>query len=190
MHFLELFFGNLPAVLVLVGPLLIFIAIAGNIETPVVAFRVSKPWQRSLLIFLGIVILLLSTLPTFSDTSKETIPNLNGEWEITIHTSQGNTGEGFVTIQQDKESPLFEIRGEVDGPENFEGKKVTFETIMGVIQKGRVYFMYRNINDEIGIAQGILTQNNPQKFEVKYDDLVGYDKNGDPSGIMELVKKR
>jgi hypothetical protein len=76
------------------------------------------------------------------------------------------------------------------GGEITSGKPITFSTTIGVIHGRNVYFIYENMDGERGIIRGQVLSDSPTTLRLAYTDLVGYDRNDDPSGVLLLTKNK
>ena len=109
--------------------------------------------------------------------------SLAGKWTLTLHTSHGDTIAGSATIRQTKNDPVLEMSGEVGGKQ-----PVTFGSMLGVIRNREVYLIYENIDGERGLLRGHVTEDKPKSLLLVYTDLIGYDKNNDPTGTLTLTR--
>ena len=75
------------------------------------------------------------------------------------------------------------MSGEVFGP-----KAVTFSSMLGVIRNREVYLIYENLESERGLLRGHATEDKPKSLLLVYTDLIGYDKNNDPTGTLKLTR--
>lgn len=120
-----------------------------------------------------------------ADPGVKTPISLAGDWDLEEHTSKQVTLKGTVTIRQHRSDPVLEMGGEI-----ISGKPMTFSTIVGVIHGRNVYFIYENMDGERGIIRGQVLSDSPTTLRLVYTDLVGYDKNDDPSGLLLLTKRK
>lgn len=106
---------------------------------------------------------------------------LNGVWKIDAHPTSDVHTIGKGTIQQDKNNSIFKVRGEFDNLE--EGKpKIIFNSIIGQIDGDDFYLIYETSQNERGVCTGKLDTNDPNKFYMDYYDLIGFDKQDNPTG--------
>jgi hypothetical protein len=111
--------------------------------------------------------------------------SLAGDWDLQELTSTGKSFKGSATIRQQKNDPILEMGGEIVG-----GKSATFTTMYGVIRDRNVYLIYENIDGERGIIRGQVTTDAPTKLTLIYTDLIGHDRNNDPTGTLVLTKRK
>jgi hypothetical protein len=111
--------------------------------------------------------------------------SLAGEWSIELRTSNAGVETGVVTIRQRRGDPVLQMDGEVTGV-----KATTFTTVVGVIRDRSVYFIYENLHGESGIIRGLVPNDTPSALTLVYTDLVGHDRNGDPSGTLILTRRQ
>ena len=116
-------------------------------------------------------------------TGVTTPISLAGKWSLELHTSHNETFKGTATIRQAKNDPVLEMSGEVAGP-----KPVTFSSMLGVIRHRDVYLIYENLEGERGLLHGHVTEDKPQSLLLVYTDLIGHDKNNDPTGTLRLKR--
>jgi hypothetical protein len=109
--------------------------------------------------------------------------SLAGAWSIQLQSSKGGVETGTVTIRQLRGDPVLDMDGEIAG-----AGATTFGTVVGVIRDRNVYFIYENLDGERGIIRGQVPNNSPKTLRFVYTDLVGHDRNRDPSGILLLTK--
>ena len=109
--------------------------------------------------------------------------SLAGKWSVKLHTSHDQTFNGTATIRQTKNDPVLEMSGEVGG-----AKPVTFGSMLGVIRNRDLYLIYENIDGERGLLHGHVTEDKPKTLLLVYTDLIGYDKNNDPTGTLRLTR--
>jgi hypothetical protein len=69
-------------------------------------------------------------------------------------------------------------------------KATTFTTVVGVVRDRNVYFIYENLHGESGIIRGLVPNDTPKALTLVYTDLVGYDRNSDPSGTLMLTRRQ
>lgn len=119
-----------------------------------------------------------------ADPGVTTPISLAGDWSIELRTSKGGVETGTVTIRQRRGDPVLRMDGEVTGL-----GATTFTTVVGVIRDRSVYFIYENLHGESGIIRGQVQSDAPTTLRFVYTDLVGYDRNGDPSGTLLLSKR-
>jgi hypothetical protein len=118
-----------------------------------------------------------------SDPGVTTPVSLAGTWSLELHTSSNAVVTGTVTIRQRRNDPVLEMSGDVSGP-----GAVTFNTIVGVIRDRNIYFIYENLDGERGVIRGQATDDAPKTLRLAYNDLAGYDKNGDHAGVIVLKR--
>jgi hypothetical protein len=116
-------------------------------------------------------------------TGVTTPISLDGKWSLELHTSHDQRIPGTATIRQTKNDPVLEMSGEVFGP-----KPVTFGSMLGVIRNREVYLIYENLEGERGLLHGHVTEDNPKSLLLVYTDLIGHDKNDDPTGTLTLKR--
>lgn len=109
--------------------------------------------------------------------------SLAGKWSLELHTSHDQTIKGAATIRQNRNDPVLEMSGEVFGP-----KPVTFGSMLGVIRNREVYLIYENLEGERGLLHGHVTEDKPKSLLLVYTDLIGHDKNNDPTGTLRLTR--
>lgn len=119
-----------------------------------------------------------------ADPGVTTPISLAGHWTMELRTSRGDVENGTVTIAQRPGDPVLAMRGELR-----ESGATTFSTVVGVIRDRNVYFIYENLDGERGIVRGQVTSDKPATLRFVYTDLVGYDRNHDPSGTMLLQRQ-
>jgi len=120
-----------------------------------------------------------------ADPGVTTPISLAGEWSIELRTSKAEVETGVVTIRQRHGDPLLQMNGEITGVQ-----ATTFTTVVGVIRDRRVYFIYENLHGESGIIRGLIPSDTPKALTLVYTDLVGHDRNGDPSGTLILTRRQ
>jgi hypothetical protein len=118
------------------------------------------------------------------DPGVTTPISLAGDWTVEEQASKGTASRGTVTIRQRRHDPVVEMGGEITGQ-----GATTFSTIYGVIHGRDVYFIYENLDGERGIIRGQVSSDTPTRLRLVYTDLVGYDRNNDPSGVLLLTKR-
>lgn len=118
------------------------------------------------------------------DRGVTTSISLAGKWTIEMQTSKHTSATGIATIHQRANDPIVEMGGEITG-----AASTTFTTIHGVIADKTVYFIYENADGERGIIRGQIIEKVPTHLRLVYTDLIGFDRNGDPSGVLLLTKK-
>lgn len=74
--------------------------------------------------------------------------------------------------------------GEVTGEQ-----PITFTTKVGVIRDRIVYFIYENLHGESGIIRGLVPNDTPKALTLVYTDLIGHERNDDPSGTLVLTRR-
>jgi hypothetical protein len=120
-----------------------------------------------------------------ADPGVTTPISLAGEWSIELRTSKGGAEAGVVTIRQRHGDPILQMSGEITGVE-----ATTFTTVVGVIRDRRVYFIYENLHGESGIIRGLVPSDTPKALTLIYTDLIGHDRNDDPSGTLVLTRRQ
>ena len=110
--------------------------------------------------------------------------DLGGDWKMELHNSRNHIVPGRATIRQQAHDPVIEISGEMNG----HAMDTTFTSLFGVIRGRNVYLFYENREGERGIIQGPVTDDRPRSLRLTYCDLVGYDRNNDPSGVIVLTR--
>ena len=120
-----------------------------------------------------------------ADPGVTTPISLAGEWSIALRTSKGNVETGVVTIRQLRGDPVLQMSGEVTGV-----KATTFTTVVGVVRDRSVYFIYENLHGESGIIRGHVPNDTPKALTLVYTDLVGSDRNDDPTGTLVLTRRQ
>ena len=120
-----------------------------------------------------------------ADPGVTTPISLAGEWSIALRTSKGNVETGVVTIRQLRGDPVLQMSGEVTGV-----KATTFTTVVGVVRDRSVYFIYENLHGESGIIRGHVPNDTPKALTLVYTDLVGSDRNDDPTGTLVLTRRK
>ena len=120
-----------------------------------------------------------------ADPGVTTPISLAGEWSIELRTSKGNVETGVVTIRQLRGDPVLQMSGEVTGV-----KATTFTTVVGVVRDRSVYFIYENLHGESGIIRGHVPNDTPKSLTLIYTDLVGSDRNDDPTGTLVLTRRK
>jgi hypothetical protein len=116
-------------------------------------------------------------------TGVTTPISLDGKWSLELHNSHNQTIKGEARIRQTKNDPVLEMSGEVFGP-----KPVTFGSMLGVIRHREVYLIYENLEGERGLLRGHVTEDKPKSLLLVYTDLIGSDKNNDPTGTLRLTR--
>lgn len=119
-----------------------------------------------------------------ADPGVTTPISLAGEWSLELRTAHGHVDKGVVTIAQRHGDPVLAMHGEVTG-----NGATTFSTVVGVIRDRNVYFIYENLDGESGIVRGHVTSDKPSTLRFVYTDLIGYDRNHDPSGLLLLSRQ-
>ena len=61
---------------------------------------------------------------------------------------------------------------------------------LGVIRDRSVYFIYENLDGESGIIRGLVPNDTPKALTLVYTDLIGHDRNDDPSGTLVLTRRQ
>jgi len=120
-----------------------------------------------------------------ADPGVTTPISLAGHWSMELRMSHGGVEKGVVTITQRHGDPVLAMQGEITS-----AGATTFSTVVGVIRDRNVYFVYENLDGERGIIRGKATNDNPSTLRLTYTDLLGYDRNNDPSGILLLQKQK
>jgi hypothetical protein len=120
-----------------------------------------------------------------ADPGVTTPISVAGEWSIELRTSKGNVETGVVTIRQRRGDPVLQMSGEVTGV-----KATTFTTKVGVIRDRSVYFIYENLQGESGIIRGHVPNDTPKALTLVYTDLIGSDRNDDPTGTLKLTRRQ
>ena len=120
-----------------------------------------------------------------ADPGVTTPISLAGEWSLELRTSKGNVETGAVTIRQGRGDPVLQMSGEVTGV-----KATTFTTVVGVVRDRSVYFIYENLHGESGIIRGLVPNDAPKALTLVYTDLIGHDRNDDPSGTLVLTRRQ
>lgn len=118
-----------------------------------------------------------------ADPGVTTPISLAGDWALEEQTSRQVTLKGTVTIRQRRSDPVLEMGGEITS-----GQAITFSTIVGVIRDRNVYFIYENMDGERGVIRGQVSSDSPTTLRLVYTDLLGYDRDGNPSGVLLLTK--
>jgi hypothetical protein len=119
-----------------------------------------------------------------ADPGVTTPIHLAGDWSMELHTSKGGVVKGTVTIRQRRGDPVLEMDGELTGQ-----GATTFATVVGVIRERNVFFIYENLDGERGIVRGQVPGDVPATLRFVYTDLIGYDHNQDPTGVLLLSKR-
>ena len=119
-----------------------------------------------------------------ADPGVTTPISLAGDWALEEQTSRQVTLKGTVTIRQRRGDPVLAMGGEI-----INVKPITFSTTVGVIHDRNVYFIYENMDGERGIIRGQVLSDSPKTLRLVYSDLVGYDRNDDPSGVLLLTRR-
>jgi hypothetical protein len=120
-----------------------------------------------------------------ADPGVTTPISLAGEWSIELRTSKATVETGVVTIRQLRGDPVLQMSGEVTGV-----KATTFTTKVGVIRDRSVYFIYENLQGESGIIRGHVPNDTPKALTLVYTDLIGSDRNEDPTGTLVLTRRQ
>lgn len=120
------------------------------------------------------------------DPGVTTPISLAGEWKIALHTSHRNVELGRAIIRQRERDPVLEISGEVSGRSDPVG--TTFASLFGVIRGRSVYLFYENRDGERGLIHGAIIDDKPRVLTLTYNDLAGFDRNGDTAGTMVLTR--
>jgi hypothetical protein len=118
-----------------------------------------------------------------SDPGVTTSIAVAGNWKATLQTSSGMKFNGTATIRQRRSDPIFAMSGEINGK-----KTVTFDSMVGMIRERDIYLIYENLEGERGIIRGKVTTDTPTTLRLVYTDLIGFDTNADPSGMLVLQK--
>ncbi|MGA8810052.1 MAG: hypothetical protein WB973_19445 [Thermoanaerobaculia bacterium] len=108
---------------------------------------------------------------------------LAGEWSLELRTSKTTVEKGAVTIGQLRGDPVLQMNGELTGEQ-----PTTFTTKVGVIRDRSVYFIYENLHGESGVIRGLVPNDTPKTLTLIYTDLIGHDRNDDPSGTLVLTR--
>lgn len=119
-----------------------------------------------------------------ADPGITTPISLAGEWSLELRTSKATVEKGVVTIRQRNGDPVLQMNGELTGKE-----ATTFTTKVGVIRDRSVYFIYENLDGERGIIRGLVPNDTPKSLTLIYTDLIGHDRNDDPSGTLVLTRR-
>jgi hypothetical protein len=117
-----------------------------------------------------------------ADPGVTTPVSLSGQWSLELHSSKAVVA-GIATIRQRPHDPVLEMSGELAGGDN-----ISFSSIVGVIRDRDVYLIYENLDGERGLIHGKVADNSPKTLRLAYNDLAGYDKNLDPSGVIVLTR--
>src|SRR3954462_14609405 len=67
---------------------------------------------------------------------------------------------------------------------------MTFTTVVGVVRDRSVYFIYENLHGESGIIRGHIPNDTPKALTLVYTDLIGSDRNDDPTGTLMLTRRQ
>ena len=119
-----------------------------------------------------------------NDPGVTTSVSLDGAWSLELRSSNGTVVTGSATIRQRRNDPVLEMSGEVA-----DKQPVTFNSIVGVVRDRNIYLIYENLEGERGLIRGQVVEDKPQTLRLAYNDLVGYDRDGDPSGSIVLTRK-
>ncbi|HEX3071616.1 MAG TPA: hypothetical protein VHX14_23845 [Thermoanaerobaculia bacterium] len=111
--------------------------------------------------------------------------SLAGDWTVEEQTSKQITLKGSATIKQRRHDPVLELGGEIAG-----GHATTFISTFGLIHGRNIYFIYENADGERGLIRGQAVNDSPASLRLIYTDLVGYDRNNDPSGVLLLTRRK
>jgi hypothetical protein len=120
-----------------------------------------------------------------ADPGVTTPISLAGEWSLELRTSKATVEKGVVTIRQRNGDPVLQMNGELTGE-----KATTFTTKVGVIRDRSVYFIYENLQGESGIIRGHVPNDTPKALTLVYTDLIGSDRNDDPTGTLVLTRRQ
>jgi len=120
-----------------------------------------------------------------ADPGVTTPISLAGEWSLELRTSKATVEKGVVTIRQRSGDPVLQMSGELTGKQ-----PTTFTTVAGVVRDRKVYFIYENLHGESGIIRGLVPNDKPNSLTLVYTDLIGHDRNDDPSGTLLLTRRQ
>jgi hypothetical protein len=119
-----------------------------------------------------------------ADPGVTTPISLDGEWSLELRTSKRNVETGTVTIRQRQGDPVLHMDGAITS-----AGATTFTTVVGVIRDRDVYFIYENLDGERGIVRGQVSSDAPKTLRLVYTDLIGHDRNEDPTGLLLLKRQ-
>lgn len=117
------------------------------------------------------------------DPGVKTPVSLAGRWKIDLRTSTQAAVSGSAIIRQRRNDPVLEMSGELLGQ-----TAVTFSSIVGVIRGRDIHLIYETLEGERGLIHGQIPDDDPKTLRLVYNDLVGFDKNTDPAGILVLTR--
>lgn len=118
------------------------------------------------------------------DRGVTTAISLAGTWSVELRGSKGSVVTGSATIRQRPNDPVLEMSGEVA-----DKQPVTFSSLVGVIRGRDIFLIYENLEGERGLIRGQAIEDTPKILRLAYNDLVGYDTDGDPSGTIVLTRR-
>src|SRR4051794_2418537 len=136
-------------------------------------------------LLLGFRLLFRAFFQLRADPGVTTPISLAGEWSVELRTSKATVEKGVVTIRQRSGDPVLQMNGEITGE-----KATTFTTKVGVIRDRSVYFIYENLQGESGIIRGHVPNDTPKALTLVYTDLIGSDRNDDPTGTLVLTRRQ
>lgn len=119
-----------------------------------------------------------------SDPGITTPINIAGDWSVELQTSRQTKVVGTVTILQRQGDPHITMSGEIGA------HSVTFDSMVGMIRERDIYLIYENLEGERGVIRGKATTNVPATLSLVYTDLIGSDRNQDPTGMLLLKRAR
>lgn len=120
-----------------------------------------------------------------SDPGITTPINIAGDWSLELRTSKQTKVAGTVTILQRQGDPHITMSGEING-----AQAVTFDSMVGMIRERDIYLIYENLEGERGVIRGKAATNEPATLSLVYTDLIGSDRNQDPTGMLLLKRAR
>lgn len=138
--------------------------------------------------FLLINSALIFAYNTINQVPAETEITIDGEWSFEFQGITNQAGEkitGEADIKQEKGRRDFKIVGSVTNGDTPQAG--SFNSIIGSLHDDQILFVYTDTGNELGLAQGVLTSNAPDSFEIVYNDLD--DSNDDVQGRIKFERK-
>lgn len=123
--------------------------------------------------------------------------NISGKWVVCLKTYNNVIHEGSANILNNEyfsySDPYLNldlrISFESISPKDHSSEIIVWTQLGHLSNNGEFRVIYKNTNNEVGIFEGNVMANNPDKINIKYADLYGYDKNDDPEGEIVLLRE-
>lgn len=153
-------------------------------STPVVGGSIA--YGGALAGYVIVFTILFSAYFKISETESTDI-NIGGKWFLLMTKSDGSKRSGRANIEQSRRSVRIEVIGEVVSETS--PPSTTFSSLVGVVRKRRIVFIYENSRREMGIVFGDIVDSQPEEFTTFYYDVLSTDTNNDPKGRLKFSRR-